>query len=555
MLQTLRIQNYALIDEVELEFDPGLNVLTGETGAGKSIIVGALMLVLGGRASSEAIRSGTRSAKIEALFRVASPTPRLQELLESHAIELEEGELLLSRVLSPEGRSKAYANGSLIPVSVQSAIGDELLDLHGQHEHQSLLKTDRQLALLDSFAGLDSKREILAELVRALRELEARIAGLESNDREQARQIDFMRFEAEEIEKADLRPGEEAELKSRRNLIANAEKIFSLASNARRLLSESGESSAALDTLGAAVGNLEELAAIDERFGPMAAQARNAMAEVEALSSELFQYTEETDYDPRELDAVNGRLSTIQALQRKYGDTIEEVLAYRDRIVSEIEAFENRDRDLEELRCKHGELLTKAKNQARALSKRRKSAAAELDAKITASLQDLGIEGGRLEIDIQDAELNPSGMDQIAFMLTANPGEPPKALRQVASGGELSRIMLALKGVFADADRIPTLVFDEIDAGIGGPVATKVAFRLRDLARSHQTICITHLPQIAAAGFTHYHVSKTTRNGKTSTHVSRIDRGSRVEEVARLLDGSVTEVSLTHARALLKDLA
>ena len=555
MLQTLRIQNYALIDEVELEFDPGLNVLTGETGAGKSIIVGALTLVLGGRASSEAIRSGTRSAKIEALFRVASPTPRLQELLESHAIELEEGELLLSRVLSPEGRSKAYANGSLIPVSVQSAIGDELLDLHGQHEHQSLLKTDRQLALLDSFAGLDSKRESLADSVRALRELEARIAGLESNDREQARQIDFMRFEAEEIEKADLRPGEEAELKSRRNLIANAEKIFSLASNARRLLSESSESSAALDTLGAAVGNLEELAAIDERFGPMAAQARNAMAEVEALSSELFQYTEETDYDPRELDAVNGRLSTIQALQRKYGDTIEEVLAYRDRIVSEIEAFENRDRDLEELRCKHGELLTKAKNQARALSKRRKSAAAELDAKITASLQDLGIEGGRLEIDIQDAELNPSGMDQIAFMLTANPGEPPKALRQVASGGELSRIMLALKGVFADADRIPTLVFDEIDAGIGGPMATKVAFRLRDLARSHQTICITHLPQIAAAGFTHYHVSKTTRNGKTSTHVSRIDRGTRVEEFARLLDGSVTEVSLTHARALLKDLA
>ena len=555
MLQTLRIQNYALIDEVELEFDPGLNVLTGETGAGKSIIVGALTLVLGGRASSETIRSGARSAKIEALFRVPSPTPRLQDLLDSHAIDLEEGELLLSRVLGPEGRSKAYANGSLIPVSVQSAIGDELVDLHGQHEHQSLLKPDRQLALLDSFAGLDSKREILADSVRALRGLEARIAGLESNDREQARQIDFMRFEAEEIEKADLRPGEEAEVASRRNLIANAEKIFSLASNARRLLSESGESAAALDTLGAALGNLEELAAIDGRFGPMAAQTRNAMADIEALSSELFQYAEETEYDPRELDAVNARLSAIQGLQRKYGDTIEDVLAYRERIVSEIEAFENRDQDLERLRCKHQESLAKAKKQARALSKVRKTAAAELDEKITASLQDLGIEEGRLEIDIQDAELDLSGMDRVAFMLTANPGEPAKALRQVASGGELSRIMLALKGVFADADGIPTLIFDEIDAGIGGSVATKVAFRLRDLARSHQTICITHLPQIAAAGLTHYHVSKATRNGKTSTHVSRIDRGPRVEEVARLLDGSVTEVSLTHARALLKDLA
>ncbi len=199
--------------------------------------------------------------------------------------------------------------------------------------------------------------------------------------------------------------------------------------------------------------------------------------------------------------------------------------------------------------------MTKAKKQARVISKIRKTAAAELDGKITASLQELGIEGGRLETDIQDAELGPSGMDRVAFMLTANPGEPAKALRQVASGGELSRIMLALKGVFADADRIPTLIFDEIDAGIGGAVATKVAFRLRDLARSHQTICITHLPQIAAAGFTHYHVSKATQNGKTSTHVSRIDRGSRVEEVARMLDGSVTEISLTHARALLKELA
>ncbi len=555
MLQTLRIQNYALIDEVELEFDSGLSVLTGETGAGKSIIVGALTLVLGGRASSETIRSGTRSAKIEALFRFPSPTPRLQKLLESHAIELEDGELLLARVLGPEGRSKAYANGSLISVSVQSEIGDELVDLHGQHEHQSLLKTDRQLALLDSFAGLDSKREILADSVRALRELEARIAGLESNDRERARQIDFMRFEAAEIEKADLRPGEEGEVTSRRNLIANAEKIFSLASNARRLLSESGESAAALDTLGAAAGDLDELGAIDARFGPIAAQARNAISELEALSSELVQYAEQADYDPRELDAVNARLSTIQGLQRKYGDTIEEVLAYRDRIVSEIEAFEDRDQDLEQLRSKREELLTKAKRQARAISKVRKAAAAELDGKITASLQELGIEGGRLETDIQDAELGPSGMDRVVFMLTANPGEPAKALRNVASGGELSRIMLALKGVFAEADRIPTLIFDEIDAGIGGAVATKVAFRLRDLARSHQTICITHLPQIAAAGFTHYHVSKATRNGKTSTHVSRIDRGSRVEEVARLLDGSVTEVSLTHARALLKELA
>ena len=555
MLQTLRIQNYALIDEVELEFDSGLNVLTGETGAGKSIIVGALTLVLGGRASSDAVRNATRSAKIEALFNVPSPTPQLHDLLESHAIEFENGELLLSRVLSPEGRSKAYANGSLIPVSLQSAIGDELVDLHGQHEHQSLLKPERQLGMLDSFAGLDSTRGILADSVRALRELDGRIAGLESNDREQARRIDFLRFEADEIDKADLRPNEEDEVVSRRNIIANSEKIFALASNARRLLSESAESPSALDALGSAAADIEELAAIDERFEAIAVQARSTLAEVEALSAELFQYAEETEYDPQELDAVNARLSTIQALQRKYGDTIEDVLAYKAKVAEEIRAFENRDQELETLRAEGKELRAKAQGQARALSKERKTALRELDEKVAGSLQELGMEGGRFETSIEDGELGLTGTDRVEFMLSANPGEPLKPLRQVASGGELSRIMLGLKGVFAEADRIPTLIFDEIDAGIGGSVATKVAFRLRDLARSHQTICITHLPQIAAAGFTHYHVTKSTRNGRTSTHVTRIDRSSRVEEVARLLDGSVTEVSLTHARALLKELA
>ncbi len=555
MLQTLRIRNYALINEVELDFDPGLNVLTGETGAGKSIIAGALSLVLGGRASSDAVRNNAVSAKIEAVFRLPSPTPRLLKLLESHDIELENGELLLARVITAEGRSKAYVNGSLIPISVEAAIGSELVDMHGQHEHQSLLKADYQLDLLDSFAGLHSKKDALVRTVRTLRDLEKRIEDLETNDREVARRIDFLRYEAAEIDKADLHPDEETELKSRRNLIANSESICSLASEAKRLLSESQDTPCALDLLGAAVEKIEALAAITESFEPIATRARAAWTDLEALPSELREHAEVSNYDPEELDAVNARLSVFQTLLRKYGDTVTSILEYREKIADDIDAFENRDRRLDELREEKKRVLAKAKKHAGVLTKERKKAAKVLDEKVTASLQDLGIEGGKFRTKIEKAQLSISGSDGVEFVLTANPGEPLKPLRQVASGGELSRIMLGLKGVFAEADRIPTLIFDEIDAGIGGTVATKVAFRLRDLARSHQTICITHLPQIAAAGFTHYHVSKSTLNGRTSTHVSRIDRMTRVQEVARLLDGSVTEVSLTHARALLKELA
>lgn len=555
MLQTLRIQNYALIDEVELEFHAGLNILTGETGAGKSIIAGALTLVLGGRAVSETVRDASRSAKVEAAFLVPSPTPHLAELLRTHAIDLEDGELLLSRVVSPEGRSKAYANGSLIPVSVQAALGDELVDLHGQHEHQSLLKTDRQLRLLDSFAGLESKSDALAKTVGDLREVESRIAELESGDRDLARQVDFMRFEASEIDQAGLEPDEDVELQSRRNLIANAEKIFSAASKARRALSEAENGASAIDALGAAAGELEELAGIDGRFEALSAQAQGLLGDVESLSSELLAYSSELDFDPQELDSLNARITVIRGLQRKYGESIDQILAHREKIGADIEAFENRDQHLEEIRAELAAILATAEKKARALSKERKKSAKELDEKVSRALQDLGMEGGCFETGLEQGPLTTHGTDRIEFRLTANAGEGLKALKQVASGGEVSRIMLALKGVFAEADQIPTLVFDEIDAGIGGAVATKVAFKLRDLARSHQTICITHLPQIAAAGTTHYHVSKATHDGRTTTHVARVDKGSRVEEVARLLDGSLSEVSLNHARALLQDLA
>lgn len=551
MLQTLRIQNYALIDEIEVEFGEGLNVLTGETGAGKSIVVGALNLVLGARASAETLREGAQRATIDAVFRIPRPSRRLARLLEEHAIELDGDELLLSRMISAEGRSRAYASGNLVTVSVLSDIGDELVDLHGQHEHQSLLRRERQLDLLDAFGGVEKNADEVREQVQRLRAISKDLEALQSDDRERARRVDFLRFEVDEIDKAKLVPGEESEVRGRLNLINNSEKIFTLASRAYALLFESQEGTPALDALNAAARDLDELAATDPRFESISVQLGNVRSETEAIVEELRAYTEELEFDPAELDALNTRLSLIRDLGRKYGETVDAILAYRDRALSEVDSYENRDRRITELEAERTSIENQANGTAKALSKARRSAARKLDRQVTSTLQELGMEGGRFSTNFEDTALSADGIDRVEFFLAANPGERLRPLRQVASGGEISRIMLALKAVFAGADKIPTLVFDEIDAGVGGAVATKVSGKLRELAQSHQTICVTHLPQIAAAARTHYYLSKSAWKGKTATQVTLVEDEARVEEVARLLDGSISEVSLNHARALL----
>ena len=551
MLETLRIKNYALIDDIEVVFREQFNVLTGETGAGKSIIVGALNLVLGARASSEVVRNGCKSAKIDALFRLTDISPRLAEILDEHALELEGDELLVSRVVSAEGRNRAYAASTLISVSVLSRIGDELVDMHGQHEHQSLLKADRQLDLLDGYAKTAADAASVGEQVAELRVIAAQIEALESDDRERARRVDFLKFEVKEIDDARPVAGEEEDLQSRRNLIVNAEKIFSVASAAHRRFSEAEDGASALDAVGGAVRDLEELASVDGRFAVLSDQAQRVYAEIEAIAEELRGYTTEVEYSPQELDEVNLRLTKLAELKRKYGDTVEAILGYRDRAREEIDGFENRDLRLAELGEQKAKVEKRAMAGAKTLSKRRKRAARELDKKVASALHELGMEGAQFETRIEAADLSRTGVDRVGFYLSANPGEKLKPLRQVASGGEVSRIMLALKVVFANADMIPTLIFDEIDAGVGGAVATKVADKLAELAQFHQTICITHLPQIAAAAATHYHVWKATKDGTTATGVARVEDDARVNELARLLDGSLTEVSRDHARALL----
>jgi DNA repair protein RecN (Recombination protein N) len=551
MIETLRIQNYALIDDLEIEFASGFNVLTGETGAGKSIVAGALNLLLGARASSEVVRDGAEKAKVEALFRLSKPSRRLVELFKAHDITVTDNELIVSRTVAGDGRSRASICGNLVPIGVLAEIGDELVDLHGQHEHQSLLKAERQLELLDSFGGTEQDADAVADAVAAVRSLEREIASLESDDRERARKIEFMRFELAEIAAAALTPAEEQELRERRALITNAERIVESATRAYAALYENEESPAIAD-IGLALRELQGLASVDPRFAALEKQLDAVLADLEAVAGEIRLFTRGMEFDPQELDIVNTRLNTIAMLKRKYGDTIENVLAYAERVRADIAMFDKRDERLAELQSQYKKDSSEAMLLAESLSVKRKAAGKKLDKKVTATLQELGMKGALFETRVQSIALSLHGIDAVEFFLAANAGEKPKPLRQVASGGEISRIMLSLKAVFAGADKIPTLIFDEIDAGVGGSVANNVAEKLRQLAQSHQTICITHLPQIAAAADAHFHVSKASQKGRTFTTVKRVERETRVEEVARLLDGSVSAVSLEHARTLLK---
>jgi DNA repair protein RecN (Recombination protein N) len=551
MLETLHIQNYALIDDVELDFRPGFNVLTGETGAGKSIVVGALNLVLGARASGETVRSGARRAKIDAVFRLKQPSKRLTGLLAEAAIELEDDELILSRHVTAEGRSRAYVSGNLTPISLLARIGDELVDIHGQHDHQSLLKRDRQLDLLDAFAGAEPAAASVKELVAELHQVEKAIKELETGDRERARRVEFLKFEASEINAAGLVPGEEEDLRARRNLITNAEKVVQLASRAYETLYEN-EGVSTVDTADAALRDIEELAEVDGRFQPLVERLTALRSGLDDIAAEVRGFTEEIEYDPGELDALNQRLALIGGLKRKYGDSVDAILAYRDQADAEINRLDQSDKHIAAMHARRGALNEDGAKKAKALSRRRKTAARKLDKQVTETLQKLGMKGGRFETRIEACDLSLNGVDRVEFLLSANPGENVKPLRQVASGGETSRVMLAIKAVFASADTVPTLIFDEIDAGVGGNVANRVAEKLRDLAASHQTICVTHLAQIAAAAHVHYHVAKAPRKGgRTQTTVVHVAADSRVAELARLLDGSQSDVSLEHARTLL----
>lgn len=554
MLLQLSIRDIALIDRLTLSFAPGLTVLTGETGAGKSIIVGSLDFVLGGKADRDKIAGGAERGRVEALFDI-SALPRVQSTLAEMGLETEDGLLPVCREILQSGRSVCRVAGEVVTVSQLRAVMAPLLDLHGQHAHQSLLDPAKHLQFLDALgdaphrAAVEHVRALYGEWSAAARSLKE----IETNERERARREDMLRFQLEELEAAKLSAGEEDELTRKRTLMRNAEKIRMGLEEAYAALSgdESGEAPGALDALQRAAKALSGLAKFDARFEALGEQLNDAMYAAEGVCGDLDDLREECGVDPRGLEAVEERLDLLGRLRRKYGATTTEMIAYRERVREELESSADSEEKREALKKQEKAAKAAFMKEAEALSKARRALGKECETRVAQQLTALEMKSAVFEIAFaQDAPPSADGLDAVEFRLSANRGEPPRPLQKAASGGELSRVMLALKCVEAENDGVPTLVFDEIDTGVGGATGVAIAEKLREVGAKRQVLCVTHLPQIAAAAGTQFWVEKSVRDGRTHTAARELDLEGRVEAVAQMLGGG--ETARAHARAMIE---
>jgi DNA repair protein RecN (Recombination protein N) len=558
MIKLLRINNIALISSLEMEFGSGLNLLTGETGAGKSILIDALGLLLGARASTDLIRTGQEQGNVEGVLESDAAIP----ILEAHGLPLDGNEVLIRREIQASGKSRATVNGALTPVAVLRELGDTLVAIHGQHEPQGLLNPDTHLHVLDQHASLGAEAEALSEPYKRLREAEAALDALRTGHRDAERRREMLEFQAAEIEKAALTAGEEEALRQEKTVQANAGRLAALAEEAYTALHE--DEAAVISRLGQVYRRVEELAAIDARFAPHAEARASVQAQVQDLALFLRDYREGLQASPERLDEIETRLALIERLKRKYGASVDEVIAFGIRYRSELEqqgSPEERERALEAERWSAATAYWEA---ALRLSRKRRAAAPDLEKSVEAELALLAMEKTRFRVRF-DPEApageetddtsgwTAEGLERAEFLLSPNPGEELRPLARIASGGELSRILLALKSVASVDGPGKTLVFDEVDAGIGGRVAEIVGRKLRAMAARHQVLCVTHLPQIASLAEAHYAVRKRVERGRTVAEVRSLSADERVEEVARMLGGeSVTDSARKHAREMVK---
>jgi len=588
MLSELRITNFAIIDQSALTFSPGFNVLTGETGAGKSIIIDAVDMLLGGKAGQEVIRAQEPQCQVEGVFTLSPmAAAAVNPVLEREGLEGDEpGLLLLSRELRRGGRSVARVNGRAVALAVLKEIGDLLVDIHGQTDHLSLMRQREHVHLLDRYAGLLAPRDKLAAEVRRLLAVRKELASLRRDQRELARRLDLLNFQAEEIDSAALEPGEDTALDGERRRLANAEQLIRLTEGARGLLSEGDDQQAsALDLLSEAAGKLARLAAIDPDTQPILDAAEALTDQLNDLARGLDAYAEEVEFNPERLAEVDERLNLIFNLKRKYGDSIEEVLAFGARIQAELDALGNAEVRTSELEAEEERLAQRIGRHGAALSRARREAASHMASEVVAELADLRMERAQFDVDFQwqpqtegaivgegDAptgvtagrySFDSSGLDRVEFLVSANPGEPLKPLVKVASGGETSRLMLALKTVLGRADQTPTLIFDEIDVGIGGRVGSVVGRKLWELtvrngggqsAASHQVLCITHLPQLAGYGDVHLVVRKQMDGQRTRTEVVALNGSEQVAELAAMM-GSSSDAGRVSVEEMLAEVA
>ena len=548
MLELLHIENIAIIEAADIEFAPGFNALTGETGAGKSIVIDSLSAVLGQRTSRELIRTGADKAFVSAAFSGVAP-----ELAEELGIQPEaDGTLLLQREIQTDGKNVCRVNGRPVTVSQLRALGARLLNIHGQHDGQQLLDEEQHIVYLDSFGKTEKLKEAYTVKYKRFTDIRRQIQSLQMDEAEKARRVDTLKYQIEELRRAKLKPGEEEELTARRGMLRNAEKFLNAVAGADYALNGDDSGGGALSALRQAQDALSGVRHLDDAFGQLYERLGEAYSEVYDIAATVEDKRGELDVSPGELDRVESRMDLLYRLKKKYGATVEDMLDYQARCEAELAQIEDAGDTLARLEQALSKAEKEARQAAQALSDARKAAADRLTAQILTELQQLDMGKIRFAVDFAEKPLDSDGMDTVRFLMSANVGEELRPIHKIASGGELARIMLAMKNVLSEQDHVGTMVFDEVDTGVSGRAAQKVAEKMARISRRKQVLCVTHLPQLAAMADTHFSVEKGERGGRTYTEVRRLDREQRRQELARLTGGShVSQTMLDGAEELL----
>jgi len=552
MLVRLTVKNLALVEKLSIEFEPGLNVITGETGAGKSILIGALGLLLGERADKKIIRTGEETCTAEAMLELAEPAA-VNAILESIGLEpCECGQLIIRRIVKANGSNQQTVNDSPVTIQALKQLGEVLVDMHGPHDHQSLLNRNAQLAILDAYGRTDKERELYASAWTSLRAIEEQIESLQMNDGDVESQIDLLGFRIKEIEAVAPIEGEEEQLIQEHLTVSNSQRIRELGGGITAALTES--EGATFDNMAAVQKMLEELGDLIPDAAAWRDEARTIAIGIKELSSAVASRLENIETDSARLEWLEQRMAAYQKLRRKYGGSIPEVLVNLEQSRQRLHDLQTRGEKIAQLESQRVEVSRQLTASGKKLREKRAKAADKLAAEITSHLRDLGFAHGVFSVELTDVEPKASGIDDVEFGFAPNLGESKKPLRDIASSGEISRVMLATKAVLAAHDRIPVLVFDEVDANVGGEMGNAIGKKLSVLASARQVICITHLPQVAAAGTTHFAVKKQVKDQRTISQVDKLDKTTRVEEIARMLGGrDVTSAVMTHARELIKN--
>lgn len=552
MLNQLSVRNVAVIDKLDINLHDGVSVLTGETGAGKSIIIDSINMILGDRANKELVRYGMDKAVVQAVF---DAPKSVINILEENDIDVEDETVIITRQVTKEGKSVARINGMVVTLNILREISDRLINIHGQHDNQALLTPIRHITFLDAYADNEEYINRYKDILSKKREIEKKISSLEMDEQEKMQRIDLLEYQVKEIKKASLEKDEEDDLREQRDIYTNAEQITKSVNEAYMNLYEGDEIQSAYDGISIAVNEISQISDLNPQLKSIYDTLNEIMYSLEDTAHEIKEFGETVEFDEQTLNEIEERLDLISRLKRKYGNSIEEILEYLKKAESELNDIKLSDERTNELKEELKNITKELKEKGNVLTQRRENAAKVLEENIEKSLHELNMEKSKFKVNIEnDGTFYDNGMDKVEFLISTNPGEPLKPLVKIASGGELSRVMLAIKSILADSDGVDTMIFDEIDTGVSGKAAMSIAKKLAVIAKNKQVICITHLPQLTAMADNHYLIQKNTDGELASTTLKELDEEGRELELARIIDGGeVTELALSHAKQMLEN--